>query len=58
MLTGGKLGELKNTGASDAITLEMGKKGISEQAAGNYIAQHNGTAAGHKFVFQRHGKKR
>jgi hypothetical protein len=58
VLTGGKLGELKNTGASDATILEMVKKGISDQAAGNYIAQHNGSAAGHKFVFQRHGNKK
>jgi hypothetical protein len=57
VLSGGKLGELKNTGASDATILEMVQKGISDQAASNYIAQHNGSAAGHKFVFQRHANK-
>src|ERR1019366_3511463 len=39
VLSGGKLGELKNIGVSDAMILEMVQKGDSEQTASKYIAQ-------------------
>jgi hypothetical protein len=57
VLSGGKLGELKNAGASDEAILEMVQNGVSEQAASNYIAQRNRAAGGHNFVYQRHGHK-
>src|SRR5579863_1630252 len=38
VLSGGKLGELKNAGASDATILEMIQKGDSDQTASQYIA--------------------
>jgi hypothetical protein len=56
VLSGEKLGDLKNTGASDATILEFVKRGISVQDANSYIAHHNG-AAGHGFVYQRHAHK-
>lgn len=54
VLSGGKLGELKNAGASDATILEMIQKGDSDQTASQYIAQRNRAAGGHKFVYQGH----
>src|ERR1700688_1213420 len=58
VISGEKLGELKNTGASDAVILEMVKRGDSEQTVSNYIAARNRAAGGHNFVFQGHGHKR
>src|SRR6202040_4195588 len=58
VISGEKLGELKNTGASDAAILEMVKRGDSEQTVSNYIAARNRAAGGHNFVFQGHGHKR
>ncbi len=56
VLSGEKLGELRNTGASDTVILDLVKKGISEQTANSYIAQHSG-AGSHGFVYQRHVRK-
>jgi hypothetical protein len=56
VLSGEKLGELKNTGASDATILDFVQKGISEKSASDYIAQRN-RLAGHKFVYQGHSRK-
>ncbi len=58
VLSGEKLGELKNSGASDATILEMVQRGDSEQTVSNYIAQRNRAAGGHKFVFQGHAHKK
>jgi hypothetical protein len=57
-LSGGKLGELKNVGASDAVILEMIQKGDSDKTASEYIAQRNRAAGGHNFVFQGHSHKK
>lgn len=56
-LSGRKLAELKNVGASDATILEMVQKGASEQTASQYIAERNRAAGGHNFVFQGHRRK-
>jgi hypothetical protein len=58
VLSGQKLGELKNTGVSDATILEMVQRGDSEQTASKYIADRERAAGGHKFVFQTHAHKR
>ena len=58
VLSGEKLGELKNAGASDATILEMVQRGDSEQTASDYIAQRNRAAGGHNFVFQGHAHKK
>jgi hypothetical protein len=58
ILSGEKLGELKNAGASDATILDMVQKGLSERAVNNYIAQRNAVAGGHKFVYQGHARKK
>ena len=57
VLSGGKLGELKNTGVSEATILEMVQKGDSDQAATQYIAARERAAGGHKFVYQAHAHK-
>ena len=57
VLSGGKLGELKNTGVSDATILEMVQKGDSDQMATQYIAARERAAGGHKFVYQAHAHK-
>ena len=56
VLSGEKLGELKNTGLSDATILSWVQRGISEQDASAYIKQHE-RAAGHAFVYQHSHKK-
>jgi hypothetical protein len=58
VLSGEKLGELKNAGASDALILEMVQRGDSDQTASNYIAQRNRAAGGHSFVYQGHAHKK
>jgi len=57
VLSGGKLAELKNAGASDAVILDMIEKGVSESAASGYIAQRERAAGGHGFVYQGRHKK-
>jgi len=57
VLSGEKLGQLKNTGVSDAELLEMVQKGTSDQAASSFIAQRERAAGGHKFVYQTHAHK-
>src|SRR3984957_6290499 len=58
VLSGEKLGELKNAGASDATILEMVEKGASEKTASDYIAARNRAAGGHSFVYQGHARKK
>jgi hypothetical protein len=58
VLSGEKLGELKNAGANDALILEMVQRGDSEHTASAYIAQRNRAAGGHSFVFQGHAHKK
>ncbi len=57
VLSGEKLGQLKNVGASDAVILDMIEKGISEAAASGYIAQRQRAAGGHAFVYQGRHKR-
>jgi len=57
VLSGEKLGELKNAGASDAVILDMIEKGTTERQASAYIAQRNRAAGGHGFVYQGHRRK-
>ncbi len=58
VLSGEKLGELKNTGMSDAVLLGMVEKGISDKDASAYIAQHERAVGGHAFVYQGHARKK
>ena len=57
VLSGEKLGELKNTGVSDAEILAMVEKGDSDETATRYIAARERAAGGHKFVFQTRAHK-
>jgi hypothetical protein len=58
VLSGEKLGELKNSGASDAVILDMVEKGVSENQASAFIAQRERAAGGHRFVYQGHTHKK
>jgi hypothetical protein len=58
VLSGERLGELKNAGASDALILEMVQRGDSDKTAADYIAQRNRAAGGHSFVYQGHAHKK
>jgi hypothetical protein len=57
VLSGGKLGELKNTGVSEAVILEMVQKGDSDAAASKFIAERERAAGGHRFVYQARSRK-
>jgi hypothetical protein len=57
VLSGEKLGELRNTGVSDAEILDMIQKGTSEKDASSFIAQRERAAGGHRFVYQTHAHK-
>ena len=58
VLTGEKLGDLKNSGASEATILDFVEKGITGKEADEYIAQRQRAAGGHSFVYQGHGRKK
>jgi hypothetical protein len=57
VLSGEKLGELKNAGLSDATILDLVLKGTSEKDASALIAERDRAAGGHHFVYQRGRKK-
>jgi hypothetical protein len=57
VLSGEKLGELKNTGVTDAVILEMVQRGESDARANQFIAQREREAGGHKFVYQTHARR-
>lgn len=57
VLSGAKLGELRNTGVNDATILAMVQKGDSDKTATQYIAARERAAGGHKFVYQAHAHK-
>ena len=58
VLSGVKLSELKNSGASEATILDFIQKGLSDQQAAEYISQRERAAGGHGFVYQRHGRRK
>lgn len=58
VLSGEKLGELKNSGASETAILDMIEKGTTEQQASAYIAERDRAAGGHGFVYQRRSRKK
>ena len=58
VLSGEKLGELKNAGTSEAAIVDFVQKGISEEQASQYIAQRERAAGGHGFVYQGHARKK
>ena len=58
VLSGEKLGELKNSGASEATILDMVQKGVTEREVSAYISQRERAAGGHGFVYQGHARKK
>ena len=57
VLSGEKLGELKNTGVSDAVILEMIERGDTDARANQFIAEREREAGGHRFVYQTHAHR-
>jgi hypothetical protein len=57
VLSGEKLGELKNTGVSDAVILDMVEKGETDARANQFIAERERRAGGHRFVYETHAHK-
>ena len=57
VLSGEKLGELKNTGVTDAMILQMIQKGDTDETATKLIAQLERAAGGHRFVYQAHAHR-
>jgi len=58
VLSGVKLGELQNSGASEATILDFVEKGYSEQQVSDFIAQRERAAGGHGFVYQGHSRRK
>jgi hypothetical protein len=56
VLSGEKLGELKNSGASEKVILDFIQKGITEEQASKYIAIREHKAGGTGWVYQ--GRRR
>ncbi len=57
VLSGEKLGQLKNTGVSDAVILEMVQRGETDARANQFIAEREREAGGHRFVYQTHAHR-
>ena len=53
VLSGEKLGELKNSGVSDAVILDFVRKGTSEERVSQFIAEREHTTGGTGWVYQR-----
>jgi hypothetical protein len=58
VLSGAKLGQLQNSGASEATILDFVEKGYTDKQVTDYIAQRERAAGGHGFVYQGHSGKR
>ena len=58
VLSGEKLGKLKNAGASEATIVDMIQKGFTDEQASQYIAQRERAAGGHGFVYQGRARKK
>lgn len=54
VLSGAKLGQLKNTGVSEATIMEMVQRGDTDATADKFIAARERAAGGNKFVYQTH----
>jgi len=57
-LSGETLGNLKNAGADEAVIVDMVQKGLSDRQAASYIAQRQGAAGGHGFIYQGRSRRR
>ena len=58
VLSGGKLGELKNSGASETVILDFIHKGLSDERASEYIAQREHSAGGTGWVYQGRSRRK
>ena len=57
VLSGEKLAELKNAGASETEIIDMIEKGFTKQQASSYIAGRQRAAGGNGFVYQGHRQR-
>jgi hypothetical protein len=57
VVSGEKLAELRNTGVSDEMILEMVQRGDTDQRANQFIAERERAAGGHKFVYETHAHR-
>ncbi|MGH9645484.1 MAG: hypothetical protein ACRD4E_01595 [Bryobacteraceae bacterium] len=57
VLSGERIGQLKNSGLSDAAILTMVEKGTSDQTAATYIAERERATSGHHFVYEHRGRR-
>ena len=55
VLSGERLGELRNAGVSDAAIQDMVQNGVTEEQALHHITQRQQAAGGHGFVYQGRG---
>lgn len=58
VLSGEKLGQLKNSGVSEAVILDFVRKGVSEERASEFIAEREHTTGGTGWVYQSRHRKR
>jgi hypothetical protein len=58
VLSGGKLGELKNSGASETVILDFIHRGLSDERASEYIAQREHTSGGTGWVYQGRSRRK
>jgi hypothetical protein len=58
VLSGERIGDLKNSGASEAVILDFIQKGLSDERASEYIAQREHTSGGTGWVYQGHSRRR
>jgi len=58
VLSGGKLGELKNSGASETVILDFIHRGLSDERATEYIAQREHTSGGTGWVYQGRSRRK
>jgi hypothetical protein len=58
VLSGEKLGELKNSGVSEAVILDFVHKGIGEERVSDFIAQREHTTGGTGWVYQGRRRRR
>lgn len=57
VLSGAKLAELRNAGASENQIIGMIERGYTEKQASLYIAERRNAAGGHRFVYQGHRRR-
>jgi hypothetical protein len=58
VLSGERIGELKNSGASEGVILDFIQKGLSDERASEYVAQREHVSGGTGWVYQGRSRRR